>query len=99
MSGKYYDLVDGSLRVYPDKNSKLSKTGLGPLVDVEVWLADNRPHGSVEQADLREALYHKRTEGSFAVERWSNGAFTVTGRSSTILVDNNETRHLLLRVL
>ena len=99
MSGKYYDLVDGSLRCYPDKKSKRTKTGPGPLADVEVWLADNRPSGPVELADLQWALYYQRTQGSFVIKKWSKGAFTVMCRASTVLIENDETRHLLLRLL
>ena len=97
MSGKYYDVVDGFLRCYPEK--KKPKTGPGPLVDVGVWFADNRPIGSVELADLRGALYYKQTHGSFVVEKWSKGAFTVRGRASALLIESDETRHLLLRML
>jgi hypothetical protein len=97
MSGKYYDLVDGLLRCYPEK--KKSKPGPGPLADVEVWFADNRPIGSVELTNLRGALYYKQTHGGFVVEKWSKGAFTVTGRASALLIESEETRHLLLDLL
>src|SRR4051794_20008648 len=100
MSGKYYDLIDGSLRsYYPDTKSKRSKTGPGPLVDAEVWFADNRPSGSVEQTNLRGALYYQRTHGSFVIEKWPKGAFTVKGRASTLLVESDATCQLLLRLL
>jgi hypothetical protein len=97
MSGKYYDVVDGLLRCYPEK--KKSKTGPGPLADVGVWFAENRPIGSVELADLRRALYYTKTQGSFVVEKWSKGAFTVRGRASALLIESDETRHLLLDLL
>jgi hypothetical protein len=48
---------------------------------------------------LRGALYYKQTHGGFVVEKWSKGAFTVTGRASALLIESEETRHLLLDLL
>jgi hypothetical protein len=64
-----------------------------------VWLADNRPNGAVELADLQAALHYQRTDGGFVIEKWSKGAFTVTGRASTLLIESDETRRLLLGLL
>ena len=72
--------------------------------DIKAWLRDNRPQDSAELADLRQALYTRKTKGDFIVHlqsptRMGEERFVVTGRASDLLIVSDKARHLLLRSL
>jgi hypothetical protein len=70
-----------------------------PNTDIELWLARNGPTNFSELTDLRQSLYHRRTHGSFRVSAHEGDRFTVTGRTSSLLIVSDKARHYLLWTL
>jgi hypothetical protein len=72
--------------------------------DILEWLKDNQPQHSGELADLRKALYSRRSHGRYRIRQAGRTLndeekFVVTGRAGALLIVSNKSRHYLLRTL
>ena len=88
----------------PIRNKRNDRFAGGPTTDIKQWLSENGPRNYDELADLRKALYSRRTNGQFVVRHHGETLageqrFTVTGRESPLLIVSNRSRHYLLRTL
>jgi hypothetical protein len=88
----------------PDRNKRNGRFAGGPTTDIKAWLSENGPQNYDELTQLRKALYSRRTHGGYVVKQYSETLsgeerFTVTGRTSPLLIVSNKSRHFLLRTL
>jgi hypothetical protein len=103
---EYFDELPRSeqLTVPEGRQSKQAarKARYRPQTDIVLWLAGNAPANFQELANLRYCLYHRCSRSGFAVKRWDEDDFKLSGRSSSLhIVSNRARRYLLwkLRVL
>jgi hypothetical protein len=67
-----------------------------PDTDIKRWLTSNAPRNRQELMDLRYCLYHRGSRAGFKVKKSSRDYFTLTGRTSSLLIVSNKARRFLL---